>query len=79
MQTKGFTMNEQTETARVEPGVSQQFDVWIICTRGTGHAWRKMATCDDRWQADQLVAYHKMIDEKVPKGHYRYKVEPVTG
>lgn len=74
MQSKKASMS-----APVHAVVSQQFDVWIICTRGTGHRWRKMATCDDRTQAEQLVAYHKMIDQKFPKGHYRYRVEPVSG
>ena len=54
------------------------FNVWIICTRGTGHKWRVLATCDNYQQAAYLVEYHKMIDFKFPKGHYAYKIEPAV-
>ena len=55
------------------------FDVWIICTRGTVHSWRKMTTCDNYQQAALLVEYHRMIDVKFPKGYYAYKIEPAMG
>jgi len=66
-----------------------RFEVWIICTRGTGHNWRKMSTFDSRadaeefvsWHkradAEEFVSWHKKIDAKFPKGHYSYKIETV--
>ena len=54
-----------------------RFEVWIICTRGTGHNWRKMETFDTRKEADDLIAWHKELDAKFPQGHYRYKIEPI--
>jgi hypothetical protein len=74
-----MTEENAKSTAPVHAVVSQQFEVWIICTRGTGHQWRRMATCGNRREADQLVSYHKLMDQKYPKGHYSYKVVPVSG
>jgi len=54
-----------------------RFGVWIICTRGTGHNWRKMSTFDSRADAEEFVSWHKKIDAKFPKGHYSYKIETV--
>jgi hypothetical protein len=71
---------ETTESAtRVDRIVSQRFEVWIICTRGNGHQWRKMCELPQRWQAEQFIAWHKEIDAKFPIGHYRYKIEEMAG
>ena len=58
--------------------MTDRFDVWIICTRGPGHKWRKMAEFAIRADAEQLVADHKWLDSKVPCGHYAYKIEPIS-
>ena len=55
---------------------SKKFTVWIICTLGSVHKWRKVDEFDTRLQADDYVSYHKEIVAKPPKGYYRYKVEP---
>lgn len=54
-----------------------RFEVWIICTRGTGHNWLKMSTFDSRADAEEFVSWHKKIDAEFPKGHYSYKIETV--
>ena len=55
----------------------ERFEVWIICTRGTGYDWRKMSTFDNRTEAEQFIRWQKEIDAKFPCGHYRYKIETV--
>jgi len=54
------------------------YEVWIICTRGEGHKWRRMNTFTSRLEADEFVQWHKDMDRKFPQGHYRYKIETIA-
>ncbi len=55
----------------------ERFEVWIICTLGTGYDWRKMSTFATRTEAEQFIRWQKEIDARFPCGQYSYKIKTV--
>ena len=55
---------------------SKKFTVWIICTLGSVHKWRKVDEFDTESQAYDYMLYHRENVCKQPNYYYRYKVEP---
>lgn len=57
--------------------IEHTFEVWIKCSRGIGHTWRKLNSFATQEQAQKLIDYHKEIDAKPPRGHYLYDLRKV--